>query len=164
MRLRGDNPSAVHGQYLSGDKGAVVGGEEERGAGHIQVFGGGGGPIVPDEIAELEAHGVAKIYAPEDGMRMGLEGIEELTPFGIRSFDFEGTKLVVSRTGYTGDLGYELWIEPERALVLGRIPDAAVGCRRHVVRKGAGRHGERFDPDVPGRVSRSARKREGHAQ
>ena len=49
----------------------------ERGAGHIQVFGGGGGVIVPEEIAELEAYGVAKIFSPEDGMRMGLEGMIE---------------------------------------------------------------------------------------
>ncbi|HJU84778.1 MAG TPA: cobalamin-dependent protein, partial [Holophagaceae bacterium] len=38
----------------------------ERGAGHIQVFGGGGGVIVPEEIRELEAYGVARIYSPED--------------------------------------------------------------------------------------------------
>ena len=44
----------------------------ERGAAHIRVYGGGGGVIVPDEIAELEAYGVAKIFSPEDGMRMGL--------------------------------------------------------------------------------------------
>ncbi|MBC12352.1 MAG: methylmalonyl-CoA mutase [Rhodothermaceae bacterium] len=49
----------------------------ERGAGHIKVFGGGGGVIVPEEIAELEAYGVAKIFSPEDGMRMGLEGMIE---------------------------------------------------------------------------------------
>ncbi len=47
----------------------------ERGAEHIQVFGGGGGVIVPDEIAALEAYGVAKIFSPEDGMRMGLDGM-----------------------------------------------------------------------------------------
>jgi len=46
-----------------------------RGAGHIQVFGGGGGVIVPPEIRELEAYGVTRIYAPEDGQRMGLEGM-----------------------------------------------------------------------------------------
>jgi methylmalonyl-CoA mutase len=39
------------------------------------VFGGGGGVIVPEEIKELEAYGVAKIYTPEDGTRMGLQGI-----------------------------------------------------------------------------------------
>ncbi|MEM1268489.1 MAG: methylmalonyl-CoA mutase family protein, partial [Bacteroidota bacterium] len=47
----------------------------ERGAGHIQVFGGGGGVIVPEEIEALEAYGVAKIFSPEDGLRMGLEGM-----------------------------------------------------------------------------------------
>ena len=47
----------------------------EAGAGHVRVFGGGGGVIVPAEIAELEAYGVAKIFSPEDGMRMGLEGM-----------------------------------------------------------------------------------------
>lgn len=50
--------------------------------------------------------------------RMGLDGIENLTPFGILNFNFEGAKLTVSRTGYTGDLGYELWIDPEYALRL----------------------------------------------
>jgi methylmalonyl-CoA mutase len=44
-------------------------------AAHIRVFGGGGGVIVPDEIKELEACGVAKIYSPEDGAKMGLQGI-----------------------------------------------------------------------------------------
>ncbi len=47
----------------------------ERGAGHIKVFGGGGGVISKDEIAELHAYGVARIYSPEDGQRMGLEGM-----------------------------------------------------------------------------------------
>jgi len=47
----------------------------EKGAGHIQVFGGGGGVIVPVEIAELQAYGVTRIYSPEDGQRMGLQGM-----------------------------------------------------------------------------------------
>ncbi len=47
----------------------------ERSADHIQVFGGGGGVIVPEEIRELEKYGVAKIYSPEDGARWGLQGI-----------------------------------------------------------------------------------------
>ncbi len=50
--------------------------------------------------------------------QMGLAGIENLTPFGMASFDFEGTRLMISRTGYTGDLGYELWIDPDHAEVL----------------------------------------------
>ena len=47
----------------------------ERGAGHIQVFGGGGGVIIPDEISELEAYGVAQIYSPHAGHRLGLQGM-----------------------------------------------------------------------------------------
>ncbi len=47
----------------------------EAGAGHIKVFGGGGGVIVPAEIAELHAYGVARIFSPEDGARMGLQGM-----------------------------------------------------------------------------------------
>ena len=47
----------------------------ERGASHIKVFGGGGGVIIPDEIKELEAYGVTKIYSPEDGARRGLQGM-----------------------------------------------------------------------------------------
>jgi methylmalonyl-CoA mutase len=46
-----------------------------RGGAHIQVFGGGGGVIVSSEIAELQAYGVARIYSPEDGQRMGLAGM-----------------------------------------------------------------------------------------
>ncbi|MFM2187683.1 MAG: fused isobutyryl-CoA mutase/GTPase IcmF [Burkholderiaceae bacterium] len=45
-----------------------------RGGAHIQVFGGGGGVIIPAEIRELHAHGV-RIYSPEDGQRMGLQGM-----------------------------------------------------------------------------------------
>ena len=47
----------------------------EHKAEHIKVFGGGGGVIVPEEIAELEAYGVTKIYSPEDGQKLGLQGI-----------------------------------------------------------------------------------------
>ena len=46
-----------------------------RGGEHIQVFGGGGGVIVPAEIRELQAYGVTRIYSPEDGQRMGLAGM-----------------------------------------------------------------------------------------
>src|SRR4030042_1476677 len=48
---------------------------KERGASHIKVFGGGGGVIVPDEVRELEDYGIAKIYTPEHGAQMGLQGI-----------------------------------------------------------------------------------------
>ncbi len=48
---------------------------KEKGVPHIKIFGGGGGVIVPDEIKELEEYGVTKIYSPEDGAKMGLQGI-----------------------------------------------------------------------------------------
>ncbi|TPG04448.1 methylmalonyl-CoA mutase [Rhodanobacter glycinis] len=51
----------------------------ERGAGHIRVFGGGGGTITPEEIKELQAYGVERIYHPNDGMKLGLtEMIEDV--------------------------------------------------------------------------------------
>src|SRR5471030_339003 len=46
-----------------------------RGGEHIKVFGGGGGVIVAEEIAELHAYGVERIYSPEDGQKMGLQGM-----------------------------------------------------------------------------------------
>ncbi len=50
----------------------------ERGEGHIKVFGGGGGVIVPEEIAEIEKYGVYKIFSPEDGRKLGLQGMINL--------------------------------------------------------------------------------------
>ncbi|MFN7863486.1 MAG: fused isobutyryl-CoA mutase/GTPase IcmF [Curvibacter sp.] len=47
----------------------------QRGGQHIQVFGGGGGVIVPAEIRELQDYGVTRIFSPEDGQRMGLQGM-----------------------------------------------------------------------------------------
>lgn len=48
---------------------------QERGASHIKIFAGGGGVILPNEIEELEAYGIAKIYSPDDGRKMGLQGM-----------------------------------------------------------------------------------------
>lgn len=58
---------------------------KEKGAGHIKVFGGGGGTILPSEIKELESYGVTRIYSPDDGRELGLQGmINDL----IRRSDF----------------------------------------------------------------------------
>ncbi len=48
---------------------------EERGAGHIKIFGGGGGTILPEEIADLHDYGITRIYSPDDGREMGLQGM-----------------------------------------------------------------------------------------
>ena len=47
----------------------------EKGAGHIKIFGGGGGTILPEEIAELHDYGITKIYSPDDGRELGLQGM-----------------------------------------------------------------------------------------
>lgn len=52
---------------------------DQSGCGHIKIFGGGGGTILPQEIQELHHYGITKIYSPDDGRRLGLEGmIQEL--------------------------------------------------------------------------------------
>ena len=48
---------------------------QEKGAGHIKIFGGGGGTILPEEIKELQAYGITRIYHPDDGREMGLQGM-----------------------------------------------------------------------------------------
>ncbi|MBK7428590.1 MAG: methylmalonyl-CoA mutase family protein [Saprospiraceae bacterium] len=47
----------------------------ERGAGHIRIFGGGGGTILPSEIAALQEYGIERLYSPDDGRSMGLQGM-----------------------------------------------------------------------------------------
>jgi methylmalonyl-CoA mutase cobalamin-binding domain/chain len=48
---------------------------QEKGAGHIKIFGGGGGTILPEEIKELQDYGITRIYHPDDGRAMGLQGM-----------------------------------------------------------------------------------------
>ncbi|REE85354.1 methylmalonyl-CoA mutase [Paenibacillus taihuensis] len=47
----------------------------EQGAGHIRIFGGGGGVIIPSEMDELHQYGVSRIFSPEDGRKLGLQGM-----------------------------------------------------------------------------------------
>jgi aminomethyltransferase len=68
-----------------------------------------------DEIAALAVQGPTSFSVMQ---KMGFEGIEELKPFGLTHFDFHGTELMISRTGFTGDLGYELWLDKSRAEAL----------------------------------------------
>jgi methylmalonyl-CoA mutase len=48
---------------------------KEKGCGHIRLFGGGGGTILPTEIEELHQYGIERIYSPDDGRAMGLQGM-----------------------------------------------------------------------------------------
>ncbi|GAB3648023.1 methylmalonyl-CoA mutase family protein [Echinicola sediminis] len=48
---------------------------QEKGASHIRLFGGGGGTILPEEIKELHDYGICRIYSPDDGRAMGLQGM-----------------------------------------------------------------------------------------
>jgi methylmalonyl-CoA mutase len=48
---------------------------KEKGAGHIKIFGGGGGVILPSEISELHEYGIERIYSPDDGRALGLQGM-----------------------------------------------------------------------------------------
>lgn len=48
---------------------------KEKGAGHIKIFGGGGGVILPSEISELHEYGITRIYSPDDGRELGLQGM-----------------------------------------------------------------------------------------
>ncbi len=68
-----------------------------------------------DDIAGLSLQGPTSCAVLK---KMGLIGIENSKPFDIQHFPFEGDSVMVSRTGFTGDLGYELWVKPELALKL----------------------------------------------
>ena len=63
-------------------------------------------------VAALSLQGPTSAYVLK---KFGLSGIESLKPFEFRIFEAEGRSLMVSRTGFTGDLGYELWMAPQHA-------------------------------------------------
>jgi len=108
----------------------------ERGAGHIKVFGGGGGVIVAEEIEELEAHGVERIYSPHDGQNLGLDGMiadmikrADFDPVQHLPKDLEGlvngTQTDITRiiTGYEEDaLDTSLREEISKLAALRRVP------------------------------------------
>jgi methylmalonyl-CoA mutase len=75
----------------------------ERGGAHVQVFGGGGGVIVPAEIRELQDYGVTRIYSPEDGQRMGLQGmIGEMLMRCDRDLSVHAPRDAAALQGHTG--------------------------------------------------------------
>ena len=64
---------------------------KEKDASHIKIFGGGGGVIIPMEINELQDYGVTRIYSPEDGAKMGLQGMinDMIRSMDMPSVDYE---------------------------------------------------------------------------
>lgn len=73
---------------------------KERNCGHIKIFGGGGGVILPSEIDELHAYGITRIYSPDDGRAMGLQGmIDDL----IQKSDYPTGNQLNGEVGYIGD-------------------------------------------------------------
>ncbi|WP_425568021.1 methylmalonyl-CoA mutase family protein [Rurimicrobium arvi] len=73
---------------------------KEKGCGHIKIFAGGGGVILPDEIAELHQYGITRIYSPDDGRAMGLEGmIEDL----LKQSDFPTGNQLNGEVGHLND-------------------------------------------------------------
>jgi methylmalonyl-CoA mutase len=86
---------------------------KEKGAGHIKIFGGGGGVILPSEISELHEYGIERIYSPDDGRAMGLQGmINDL----VKRSDYPiGDKL-------TGELSH---IEEKNPTAIARLISAA---------------------------------------
>jgi methylmalonyl-CoA mutase len=67
---------------------------QERGAGHIKIFGGGGGTILPEEIEELHRYGISRIYSPDDGRALGLQGmINDL----VEKCDFQTHKAITAK-------------------------------------------------------------------
>jgi len=70
---------------------------------------------ITDETAEIAALAVQGPTSCHILRNLGWEGLENLKPFNITSFDFAGSTITVSRTGFTGDLGFELWMPPHCA-------------------------------------------------
>ena len=73
---------------------------------------------IVDETADIAALAVQGPTSCSILKAMGFSGIENLKSFGLTTFPFQGGQVMVSRTGFTGDLGYELWVEPHQAEAL----------------------------------------------
>ena len=91
---------------------------QERHYAWLQAAAIGFDVTIREETADVAALAVQGPTTYSVLKNMGLDGLGELKPFGIMHFDFDGAELMVSRTGFTGDLGYELWIDPDKGEAL----------------------------------------------
>ncbi|KAA2245323.1 methylmalonyl-CoA mutase family protein [Chitinophaga agrisoli] len=78
---------------------------QEKSCGHIKIFGGGGGTILPTEIEELHAYGITRLYSPDDGRHMGLEGMIEDV---IRQCDFQTVPVLNGQLQKLADKQYKI--------------------------------------------------------
>ena len=95
---------------------------------------------ITDDLAALSLQGPTSCAVLK---KMGLDGIDTAKPFDIMHFPFHGDTLMVSRTGFTGDLGYELWIRPGLALDMwDELYAAGEELRHPALRRGRDQHGQ----------------------
>ena len=86
---------------------------QEKGAGHIKIFCGGGGVILPEEIKDLMDYGITKVYSPDDGRAMGLQGmINDL----VKKADFPNPPLTLP-----GDTGIKQLLHKKNVQTIARL-------------------------------------------
>ena len=90
----------------------------ERGASHVRIFGGGGGVIVPQEIEQLQDYGIVKIYSPEDGRKMGLQGMINHI---LQHADFDPVEREAGGEVLSVDDGAFSNVDPARAVTIARL-------------------------------------------
>jgi len=140
-----------------------------RGGEHIKVFGGGGGVIVPAEIQELQDYGIARIYSPEDGQRMGLQGMindilarcdfdptqyapKELKKGDLRALLAEATETLVafeSPRRVAGSLAVLAELDPDRPVAVCR---ELTKVHEELARGTLSQLADRFSGEVRGEV------------
>ncbi len=105
---------------------------DERGAGHVRIFGGGGGVILPAEMEELHAYGIERIYSPDDGRRLGLKGmIQDMLSRADFATGGDGVELVSLHAGDRLSIARAITeAELNPAAVRERLDRALPGARR----------------------------------
>src|SRR5258708_5692437 len=118
---------------------------EENGCGHIKLCGGGGGTILPGEIQELHQYGITRIYSPDDGRRMGLEGMIEDV---IQHCDFP---LNGNPAHLKGELKLGEWMDIRKiARAISNAENGVGGTDRQAEAPGQGSGGEAGQTGVAG--------------
>lgn len=105
---------------------------DKNGCQDIKIFGGGGGTILPEEIEELEAYGITKIYSPDDGRKLGLEGMIEdvVKKSGLKT----PVKKIKNSNGHNGKFALDEWHDIKN--VAKSITEAETGNQVEVLDKG----------------------------